>query len=90
MDKICYKLEGFEGPLDLLLHLIKQEEIEITIVSEMKRALENGEFKITFTPEERKPVTEYLSKQKRFRHLNEEHIEKIQKYVDAECKELGL
>ena len=52
--------------------------------------IENGEFKITFTPEERKPVTEYLSKQKRFRHLQEEQISKIQKYVDAQCSELGL
>jgi len=52
--------------------------------------IENGEFKITFTPEERKPVTEYLSQQKRFRHLQEEEISKIQKYVDAQCAELGL
>ena len=29
MDIINYKFDLFEGPLDLLLHLIKQEEIEI-------------------------------------------------------------
>ena len=52
--------------------------------------IENGEFKITFTPEERKPVKDYLSQQKRFRHLDDEQIEKIQKYVDAQCEELGL
>ena len=52
--------------------------------------IENGEFNITFTPEERKPVKEYLSQQKRFKHLEEEQIEKIQKYVDAQCSELGL
>ena len=52
--------------------------------------IENGEFNITFTPEEIKPVKEYLSVQKRFRHLPEEQIEKIQKYVDAQCSELGL
>ena len=28
-NTLSYKLEGFEGPLDLLLHLIKEEEIEI-------------------------------------------------------------
>jgi pyruvate ferredoxin oxidoreductase beta subunit len=50
----------------------------------------DGKFEITYRPEERKPVKEYLAPQKRFRHLDEEHIEKIQKYVDAECKELGL
>ena len=52
--------------------------------------IENGEFSITFTPEERKPVKEYLAPQKRFKHLEEEQIEKIQKYVDAQCSELGL
>ena len=50
----------------------------------------DGKFEITYRPEERKPVKEYLAPQKRFRHLNDELIEKIQKYVDAECKELGL
>ncbi len=52
--------------------------------------IENGEFEVTYRPEERKPVKEYLSPQKRFKHLNDEQIEKIQKFVDAECEELGL
>jgi pyruvate ferredoxin oxidoreductase beta subunit len=50
----------------------------------------NGQFEITYRPEERRPVREYLAPQKRFRHLDEELVEKIQNYVDAECKELGL
>ena len=50
----------------------------------------DGKFEITYRPEERKPVKEYLSPQKRFRHLTDKHIDKIQKYVDAECDELGL
>lgn len=29
MDKICYKLDGFEGPLDLLLHLISKNKVSI-------------------------------------------------------------
>lgn len=52
--------------------------------------IENGEFNITYRPAERKPVAEYLKPQKRFRHLDDEHIEKIQKFVDNECAELGL
>lgn len=52
--------------------------------------IENGEFNITYRPTERKPVSEYLKPQKRFRHLNDEHIEKIQEFVDNECAELGL
>lgn len=52
--------------------------------------IENGEFKITYRPSERKPVKDYLSQQKRFRHLDDEHIAKIQEYVDNQCAELGL
>ena len=52
--------------------------------------VEHGEFYITSGPDERKPVKEYLAPQKRFKHLDDEHIEKIQKYVDKSCEELGL
>ena len=51
---------------------------------------ENGEFNVTYRPSERKPVSEYLKQQKRFRHLTEDHIEEIQKFVDSQCEELGL
>lgn len=52
--------------------------------------IENGEFNVTYRPSERKPVSEYLKPQKRFRHLTEDHIEEIQKLVDSQCEELGL
>ena len=52
--------------------------------------IENGEFNVTYRPSERKPVSEYLKPQKRFRHLTENHIEEIQKLVDSQCEELGL
>ena len=29
MEKVSYKLENFEGPLDLLLHLIKKNKLNI-------------------------------------------------------------
>lgn len=52
--------------------------------------IENGEFNVTYRPSERKPVSEYLKPQKRFRHLTEDYIEEIQKLVDSQCEELGL
>lgn len=52
--------------------------------------IENGEFNVTYRPTERKPVKDYLKAQKRFRHLDDENIEKIQGYVDNQCYELGL
>ncbi|MBQ2707098.1 MAG: segregation/condensation protein A, partial [Clostridia bacterium] len=30
MDNLSYKLEGFEGPLDLLLQLIEKNKVKIT------------------------------------------------------------
>ena len=52
--------------------------------------IENGEFRVTYRPQERKPVVEYLSAQKRFRHLKEEQINEIQEFVDNQCEELGI
>ena len=49
-----------------------------------------GEFRVTYRPQERKPVVEYLSAQKRFRHLKEEQINEIQEFVDNQCEELGI
>lgn len=52
--------------------------------------IENGEFKVTYRPQNRKPVKEYLSAQKRFRHLSDAEIDQIQEFVDAQCEELGI
>ncbi|KZX15468.1 pyruvate synthase subunit PorB [Methanobrevibacter cuticularis] len=49
-----------------------------------------GEFKLTYKPQIRKPVNEYLNAQKRFKHLSDEEKEKIQEYVDKQCAELGI
>ncbi len=52
--------------------------------------IENGKLKITYKPPKRKPLKEYIKRQKRFRHLTDEDIEILQKYVDERCKMLGL
>jgi pyruvate ferredoxin oxidoreductase beta subunit len=52
--------------------------------------IEDGEFKVTYRPMERKPVAEYLNAQKRFRHLREEEKQRIQSHVDAICSELKI
>ncbi len=53
----------------------------------------NGEERITYKPQERKPVEEYLKLQKRFRHLfkptvNTEAIKHIQDHVDKVWEEI--
>ena len=52
--------------------------------------IEHGEFRITYRPAKRKPLKEYIRMQKRYRHLTDEDIEILQKYVDERCKLLGL
>jgi pyruvate ferredoxin oxidoreductase beta subunit len=50
--------------------------------------VDHGVLRITQTVKERKPVAEYLRAQRRFRHLAEEEIKKVQSYVDGRCLEI--
>jgi pyruvate ferredoxin oxidoreductase beta subunit len=54
--------------------------------------VENGVYKLTYKPREKKPVVEWLKKQTRFRHLfkpgNEELLAKVQEHVDAQWENL--
>ena len=52
--------------------------------------IEDGEFKVTYRPIQRKKVSEYLNAQKRFKHLSDLEKEKIQSHVDAICVELKI
>jgi pyruvate ferredoxin oxidoreductase beta subunit len=52
--------------------------------------IEDGDFKITYRPSQRKPVREYLEAQKRFKHLDDEHKDNIQAYIDSVCAELKI
>lgn len=49
-----------------------------------------GEINVTVKPTTKLPVEEYLKVQKRFKHLDEEHISVIQEFVDGQSKQLGL
>ncbi len=54
--------------------------------------VENGEWNITYTPRDRRPVSEWLERQGRFRHLfgdeNEHIVEELQEEVDAKWERL--
>lgn len=52
--------------------------------------IENGDFNITYKPPKRKPVTDYLDAQKRFKHLQDKEKEEIQEYIDNQCSEMGV
>jgi pyruvate ferredoxin oxidoreductase beta subunit len=54
--------------------------------------VENGEYKITYKPREKKPVEYYLKQQTRYRHLfkpgNEAALAEIQAHIDSEWAKL--
>ncbi len=50
---------------------------------------ENGKFKLNFSPSSPKPVSEYLTGQKRFAHLTPELIAEIQKKADENFERLA-
>ncbi|MDR0912974.1 MAG: pyruvate synthase subunit beta [Methanobrevibacter sp.] len=52
--------------------------------------IENGEFKLTYKPQSRRPVTDFLNVQKRFKHLTDQQKAQIQQYVDEQAIELGI
>lgn len=52
--------------------------------------IEDGEFKVTYRPIQRKLVREYLDAQKRFKHLTDLEKDRIQSHVDAICGELKI
>ena len=52
--------------------------------------IDHGKLNITVKPKQKLPIIEYLKVQKRFKHLDEKHIEAIQNFVDQQSKELGL
>lgn len=48
--------------------------------------IENGKIKLNLIPKERKPVSAYLMKQGRFKHLKDKDIKKIQEKTDDDWK----
>lgn len=50
--------------------------------------VENGHYRITYSPEPLRPVTEYIKGQGRFRHLTEDLIAQIQEHVNHDWQEL--
>ncbi len=51
---------------------------------------EDGQYRYQYRPRERKPVLDYVKLQKRFAHLKPEHVAKLQAFVDAKQKALGI
>ena len=49
----------------------------------------NGKFNLTYKPKKLKPIKEYVTLQRRFRHLKDKDIKEIQKWVNEEWNRLS-
>lgn len=52
--------------------------------------LVNGKYQLTYKPAKFKPVSEYIKLQGRFKHLQPEHIEKLQQFANQRLREVGI
>ena len=99
LNKKCEKAYATEGPkfINVLQPCMLGWAYEAAETADLGRLaadtcfwplyeVENGILKITYKPREKKPITEYLKKQGRYRHLfragNEGIIDTIQKEID--------
>ncbi|ADL57919.1 pyruvate synthase subunit beta [Methanothermobacter sp. KEPCO-1] len=102
MEKVR-KARDIEGPAYIHLHqpcttgwgfdpskTVELGRLAVETGSWILYEIEDGDFRVTYRPVQRKPVEEYLNAQKRFRHLTEEQKAKIQEYVDSVCQELRI
>jgi pyruvate ferredoxin oxidoreductase beta subunit len=70
-------------------HTIKLSELEISTNFKPLYEIENGVVKINFKPQNKTKVEELLKLQGRFKHLNPQEIDEIQKHVDESFLKLS-
>jgi pyruvate ferredoxin oxidoreductase beta subunit len=75
--------------------ILPQDSIEMGKLAVQTRIfplyeVEHGRYRLVPKPPKAKPVSEYLKRQGRFRHLTEELISRIQQRVDEEFERLQL
>ncbi len=83
IDAPCCLGAGFDGGITY-----KVAKLNVATRLWFLYEIENGKYKLNFNPANPKPVKEYLELQKRFKHLDAQQIEHIQKWADNEYNEL--
>ena len=79
----CCLGAGFDGSLSMRVAKM-QVQSRLWFLFEY----ENGKFRLNFDPSVAKPVKDYLSMQKRFKHLDEKQIGHIQRMADANYEKI--
>jgi pyruvate ferredoxin oxidoreductase beta subunit len=83
IDSPCCLGAGFEGGITM-----KVAKLNVQYRLWFLYEIEDGKYKLNFNPANPKPVKEALELQKRFKHLNPEQIEHIQKQADLNYQNL--
>lgn len=79
----CCLGAGFDGGISMQV-----AKLEVQTRMWQLYEIENGKLKMNFKPNPPKPVGEYLSLQKRFKHLTPEDVAEIQRRTDANWERL--
>ncbi|MEW6243892.1 MAG: thiamine pyrophosphate-dependent enzyme [Bacillota bacterium] len=79
--------KGWQFPSDQTINIAK---LAVETGMFQLYELSEGVYRLTHKLDKRRPVTDYLKLQNRFKHLLPEHFEKIQVFVDARCAEVGI
>ncbi len=83
VDAPCCLGAGFDGGITM-----KVSKLNVMSRLWFLYEIENGQFKLNFNPANPKPAKEPLELQKRFKHLNPEQIEHIQRQANLNYDEL--
>jgi len=103
LTKKIKKAAGIHGPRYIHIHspcatgwgFPESKTIELARLAVQTGAwvlyeIENGKTTVTLKVAQRKPVKDYLSLQRRFKHLTDAEIAQIQELIDKKWNELGL
>jgi hypothetical protein len=76
--------QAFDNYVDL------PDRVNVPLTKYARISDEEIEERFQFKPKRYKPVREYVKLQARFAHLSDAHIAKLQAFVDANVKALGI
>ena len=83
VDSPCCLGAGFDGGITM-----KVAKLAVQTRLWYLFEIENGKYKMNFNPTNPKPVKDYLSLQKRFKHLDEAQLNHIQEHTETEYQRM--
>lgn len=88
MEEVSYKLENFEGPLDLLLHLVAQRRLELWQINIYELIDQYLEFVGEMGPDKLEPTSEFIEMAARLVYMKSASLLPRREEADELEKEL--